>query len=63
MKKFIKKRWPWLVGGCVLIAAIILLLVRCGGELATSDPILIVETPQKLSASQTNEFTLDVTIS
>ena len=62
MKKFIKKRWPWLVGGCVLIAAIILLLVRCGGELATSDPILIVETPQKLSASQTNEFTLDVTI-
>ena len=63
MKKFIKKRWPWLAGGCVLIAAIILLLVRCGGELATSDPILIVETPQKLSASQTNEFTLDVTIS
>ena len=63
MKKFIKKRWPWLVGGGVLIAAIILLLVRCGGELATSDPILIVETPQKLSASQTNEFTLDVTIS
>ena len=63
MKKFLKKSWPWLVGGCVLIAAIILLLVRCGGELATSDPILIVETPQKLSASQTNEFTLDVTIS
>ena len=63
MKKFIKKRWPWLVGGGVLIAAIILLLVRCSGEPATSEPTLIVETPQKLSASQTDEFTLDVTIS
>ena len=63
MKKFIKKRWPWLAGGCVLIAAIALLLVRCGGEPAVSEPTLTVETPQKLSASQTDEFTLDVTIS
>ena len=63
MKKFIKKRWPWLAGGCVLIAAIALLLVRCGGEPVVSEPTLTVETPQKLSASQTDEFTLDVTIS
>ena len=63
MKNFIKKRWPWLVGGCILIAVIILLLVRCGGEPTVSEPTLIVETPQKLSAAQTNEFTLDVTVS
>ena len=63
MKKFIKKRWPWLAGGCVLIAAIVLLLVRCGGEPAVGEPTLTVETPQKLSVSQKDEFTLDVTIS
>ena len=63
MKKFLKKRWPWLAGGCVLIAALVLLLMRCGGEPVVSEPTLTVETPQKLSASQTDEFTLDVTIS
>ena len=63
MKKFLKNRWLWIVGGCVLIAAIVLLLVQCGGESTVSEPTLIVETPQKLSASQTDEFTLDVTIS
>ena len=63
MKKFIKKRWPWLAGGCVLIAAIVLLLVRCGGEPAVGEPTLTVETPPKLSVSQKDEFTLDVTIS
>ena len=63
MKEFLKKRWPWLVGGCVLIAAIVLLLVRCDGEPVVNEPTLTVETPQKLSASQTDEFTLDVTIS
>ena len=63
MKKFLKKRWLWLAGGCVVILAIVLLLVRCGGETVVSAPTLIVETPQKLSVSQTSEFTLDVTIS
>ena len=63
MKNFLKKSWPWFVGGCVLIAAMILLLTRCGGESAVSKPTLIVETPQKLSVSQTDEFALDVTIS
>ena len=63
MKKFLKKRWPWLVGAGVLIAVVVLLLVRCGSDPVSSEPILIVETPQKLSASQTDEITLDVTIS
>ena len=63
MKKFLKKRWPWIAGICVLIAVMILLLVRCGGAPGVSEPILTVETPQKLSASKTGEFTLDVTIS
>ena len=63
MKKFLKKRWPWLAGAGVLIAVVVLLLVQCGSDPVSTEPILIVETPQKLSASQTEEFTLDVTIS
>ncbi len=63
MKQFIKKRWPWFVGICILIAAVVLLLVRCDNEETSGEPTLTVETPQKLSASQTSEFTLDVTIS
>ena len=66
MKKFLKKRWPWIIGVCVLIVAVVLLLVQCDSNdepLISGEPTLIVETPQKLSASQTEEFTLDVTIS
>lgn len=66
MKKFFEKRWPWIVGICVLIAAVIVLLTQCNkrSELPIPvEPTLIVETPQKLSVSQTEEFTLDVTIS
>ena len=63
MKQFIKKRWPWIVGACILVAVLVLLLVRCGNDPAAGDPTLTVETPQKLSASQTEAFSLDVTIS
>lgn len=63
MKKFLKKRWPWILCGCILIATLILLLVRCGGELVPGKPTLIVETPQKLSLANTEEFSLDVTVS
>ena len=63
MKQFIKKRWPWIIGICVVIVAVVLLLVRCDGDSISGVPTLIVETPQKLSASQTKEFTLDVTVS
>ena len=66
MKKFLKKRWPWIIGVCVLIVAVVLLLVQCDSNdepLISGEPTLIVETPQKLSVSQTEEFTLDVTIS
>ena len=66
MKKFLNKRWPWIVGICVLIATVAFLLVRCDSKNAPSvpgGPTLTVETPQKLSASQTEKFTLDVIIS
>ena len=51
-----------LLGILVLILILSLVLARCsriGGKV----PVLTVETPQKLSASQTDTFTLDVTIS
>ena len=60
MKEFARKRWAWIVGFSVLVAAV-LLLTQCNGSRGT--PTLIVETPQKLSVSQTKEFALDVTIS
>ena len=66
MKKFLKKRWPWIVGICVLIVGVVILLAQCGKSSEPSipgEPTLTVETPQKLSASQTGEFTLDVTLS
>ena len=51
-----------LLGILVLILILSLILARfsrIGGKV----PVLTVETPQKLSASQTDTFTLDVTIS
>lgn len=62
MKVFLKKRWPWLLAICALLAATALLLIRCDGP-QPGAPTLIVETPQKLSAANTEEFSLDVTIS
>ena len=62
MKQFIKKRWPYILCVFVLTAAGVLLLVRCGSDPASGEPTLIVTTPQKLSISDTEEFTLDVTI-
>ena len=60
IKEFARKRWAWIVGFSVLVA-VVLLLTQCNGSRGT--PTLIVETPQKLSVSQTKEFALDVTIS
>ena len=62
MKEFLKKRWPWVAAGCLLVLILVLLLVKCDGT-DPNKPTLTVETPQKLSVSQTEEFTLDVTIS
>ena len=62
MNKLLKKKWPWLVAACVLIAAAVL-LIQCAETPVINEPTLTVETPQKLSASQRSEFTLDVTIS
>ena len=56
-----KAGWLWIPGIAAVIAAIILLLMQCSAPTA-GVPTLIVESPQKLSASQTGEFTLDVTI-
>ena len=62
MKKFIKKRWPWILGACILLIGLILVFVQ-RDDRDFGMPTLTVETPQKLSASETTEFTLDVTIS
>ena len=57
-----KKKWPWFWGiGALLTAAAALFL--CFFDFSADVPILTVETPQKLSAAQTQEFTLDVTVS
>ena len=59
MKGNFKKYWFWpVIAAFIVIAA--LLLIRPAKE--TGAPTLTVESPQKLSAVQTEEFTLDVTI-
>ena len=68
MKEFIKKRWPWILGSCILVAAIVLAAIFLFPSLqeelfGTGKPTLTVETPQKLSATDTDEFVLDVSIS
>lgn len=57
-----KNRWASLAGIAVLIVLLILLLVKCGKD-DLGVPTLIVETPQKISLSKSEEFTLDVSIS
>ena len=58
-----RKKWPWILAICMLLiaAAALYYFYFCQGNSGT--PTLIVETPQKLSASQTEEFSLDVTVS
>ena len=54
-------------GVLLLLLILALLLTRCGGEneapTTSTEPTLTIETPQKISKSETEEFTLDVTIS
>ena len=58
-----RKKWPWILAICLLLitAAALYYFYFYQGDSGT--PTLIVETPQKLSVSQTEEFDLDVTIS
>ena len=57
-----RKKWPGFLAICLLlIAAALCYFYLYQG--ASGTPTLIVETPQKLSASQTEEFSLDVTVS
>ena len=57
-----KTKWPWIVGILILLAVILLLLMRCSDPVS-GQPTLIVETPQKLRVSNTEAFSLDVTVS
>ena len=63
MKKFLKKRWPWILIICLLLIAAATLYYFYFYQGDSGTPTLIVETPQKLSVSQTEDFTLDVTVS
>lgn len=51
-----------ILGILVFLLILSLVLARCSG-IVSNAPVLTVETPLKLSASQTDTFTLDVTIS
>ena len=63
MKKVNKHKLLPLLGGLLLLLVVLaLILSRCSG-IGSKTPVLTVETPQKLSASQTETFTLDVSVS
>lgn len=58
-----KKKWPWICGICLVLIAAAALYCFLPDQEEPGTPTLIVETPQKLSATQTGEFVLDVTVS
>ena len=58
-----RKKWPWILVICLLLIAAAALYYFYFYQGDSGTPTLIVETPQKLSASQTEEFSLDVTVS
>ena len=58
-----RKKWPWIVVICLLLIAAATLYYFYFYQGDSGTPTLIVETPQKLSVSQTEDFTLDVTVS
>ena len=58
-----RKKWPWIVVICLLLIAAAALYYFYFYQGNSGTPTLIVETPQKLSVSQTEDFTLDVTVS
>lgn len=60
-----RKKWPWIVGVGVIVAAACVLayFLLLPNEITFGQPVLEVETPQKISLSQGGEFVLDVSIS
>ena len=56
-----KKRWM-VLGGIVLLA-MVLMIIRRSTENESINPTLTIETPQKLSVSETDTFVLDVSVS
>ena len=58
-----RKKWPWILAVCLALIAAAALYYFYFYQGDSGTPTLIVETPQKLSISQTEDFTLDVTVS
>ena len=58
-----RKKWPWILVICLLLIAATTLYYFYFYQGDSGTPTLVVETPQKLSVSQTEDFTLDVTVS
>ena len=58
-----RKKWPWILAVCLALIAAAALYYFYFYQGNSGTPTLIVETPQKLSVSQTDDFTLDVTVS
>ena len=58
-----RKKWPWILVSCLLLIAAAALYYFYFYQGDSGTPTLVVETPQKLSVSQTEDFTLDVTVS
>lgn len=58
-----QKKWPWIVGACTLLVVYVLCFLFLRKDILPGQPTLTVQTPQKISLSQSGEFVLDVTIS
>ena len=58
-----KKLFIGIGAGVLLLLLILFLLFMNWDKITGGTPTLTIETPQKISKSETEEFTLDVTIS
>ena len=63
MKRLFKSKWMYVIATCLLLVTVTLQLIPQEEEAMVAEPTLTVQSPQKLSASEDSEFTLDVTIS
>ena len=62
-EKMKRKKWPWILAVCLALIAAVALYYFYFYQGNSGTPTLVVETPQKLSVSQSSDFTLDVTVS
>ena len=62
-KKGTRMKKQWLVFGGIILLMMVWIVVKRGTENTGANPTLTIETPQKISVSDTDTFVLDMSVS